>query len=70
MEMESLLKRINELAKISKERELTAVELKERDQLRKKYITIFRKGLEQQLENVTIIDENGDIVKKKSNHSS
>ncbi|WP_342274952.1 DUF896 domain-containing protein [Spiroplasma endosymbiont of Cantharis lateralis] len=70
MEMESLLKRINELAKIAKERELTTEELKERDQLRKKYITIFRKGLEQQLENVTIIDENGTIVKKKSNPSS
>ncbi|WP_339030994.1 DUF896 domain-containing protein [Spiroplasma endosymbiont of Cantharis nigra] len=70
MEMESLLKRINELAKIAKERELTNEELKERDQLRKKYIAIFRKGLEQQLENVTIIDENGAIVKKKGNHSS
>ncbi|WP_339035074.1 DUF896 domain-containing protein [Spiroplasma endosymbiont of Cantharis rufa] len=70
MEMKSLLKRINELAKIAKERELTTEELKERDQLRKKYVTIFRKGLEQQLENVTIIDENGTIVKKKSNTSS
>ncbi|ALD66410.1 DUF896 domain-containing protein [Spiroplasma cantharicola] len=65
MEIEELLKRINELAKIAKERELTPKEVKERDQLRKRYIVIFRQGLEQQLENVSIIDENGTITKPK-----
>ena len=40
----SKLQRINELARIKKERELTAEELAERDALRKEYIEEWRKG--------------------------
>ena len=46
----SKLQRINELARIKKERELTAEELAERDALRKEYIEEWRKGAIEVLE--------------------
>ena len=57
-----LINRINELAKISKERELTNNELQERDELRKIYLKEFRKGFAQTLSNVKVIDEKGNDV--------
>ena len=45
------LDRINALARLAKERELTAEELAERDNLRKEYIAEWRAGTEQVLEN-------------------
>lgn len=48
------IKRINELAKIAKERELTAEELEERDRLRKEYIADFRASFSAQLDNTVI----------------
>ncbi|AUB31550.1 DUF896 domain-containing protein [Spiroplasma floricola] len=62
--MEHLLKRINELAAIAKERNLTESELEERTKLRQEYIKLFRKGFEQQLSNVIIVDKNGNEIKK------
>ena len=59
----SKLNRINELAKLAKERELTAEELAERDLLRKEYIAEWRRGAEQVLENTYIIGPDG--VKRK-----
>ena len=50
----SKLQRINELARIKKERELTAEELAERDALRKEYIEEWRKGAIEVLENTYI----------------
>ena len=47
----SKLNRINELAKLARERELTPEELRERDALRKEYIAEWRRGAEQVLEN-------------------
>ncbi len=46
--------RINQLAKLSKERELTEEEKSEQAQLRKEYIESFRKTFKQQLENIEI----------------
>ncbi|AGR41303.1 DUF896 domain-containing protein [Spiroplasma taiwanense] len=63
--MQKILERINVLAKIAKERELSSEELKERDELRKEYIKIFRSGLEQQLKNVVVLDEFGNDVTPK-----
>ena len=40
----SKLNRINELAKLARERELTPEELRERDALRKEYIAEWRRG--------------------------
>ena len=57
------LDRINELAKLAKERELTAEEMTERDALRKEYIAEWRRGAEQVLENTWVVGPDG--VKRK-----
>ena len=55
----SKLARINELAKLAKERELTAEELKERDVLRKEYIAEWRQGALGVLDNLVIQTPDG-----------
>ncbi len=55
----SKLARINELAHIAKERELTAEELSERDMLRKEYIAEWREGAMQVLDNTYIQTPDG-----------
>ena len=59
----SKLNRINELAALAKERELTEEEKAERDALRKEYIAEWRRGAEQVLENTNVIGPDG--VKRK-----
>jgi len=62
------LQRINELAKLAKERPLTEAELAERDQLRKEYLAEFRAGLQAQLDNTYVVDDKGNkrkLVRKK-----
>ena len=59
----SKLNRINELAKLAKERALTAEELAERDALRKEYIAEWRRGAEQVLENTWIVTPDGKKAK-------
>ena len=46
--------RINELAKLAKQRELTPEEQEERAELRAEYIAAFRGNLEAQLNTITI----------------
>ena len=53
------LDRINELARLSKERALTAEEQTERDALRKEYIAEWRRGAEQVLENTWVVTPDG-----------
>ncbi len=48
------LARINELAHIAKERQLTPEELEERDILRKEYLAAFRANFKKQLDNIDI----------------
>lgn len=55
--------RINQLAKLAKERELTAEEQAERTALREEYIAAFRGNLEAQLKSITIQYPDGN--KKK-----
>lgn len=55
----SKLQRINELARIKKERELTAEETGERDALRKEYLDEWRKGAIEVLENTYIQTPDG-----------
>ena len=55
--------RINELAKLAKQRELTAEEAAERAALRKEFLADFKKNLTNTLDNTYIVDENGN--KKK-----
>lgn len=55
----SKLERINELARLAKERELTAEELAEREVLRKEYIAEWRAGAIALLENTYIQTPDG-----------
>ena len=48
------IQRINELAKIAKERELTPEEIEERAKLREEYILEFRRSFTAQLDNTVI----------------
>lgn len=57
-----LIARINELSKISKIRELTDNEKQEREDLRKVYIKQFKEGFKQTIENVKVVDCNGNDV--------
>ena len=59
------LARINELAAIARQRELTSEELEERAVLRKEYIAEWRLGAEQVLENTYIQDDKGNRRKLK-----
>lgn len=64
--MEKLIKRINELANKSKVEELTEEEKEEQENLRKKYIRIFRGNMEEAILNTKLIDEKGkDITPEK-----
>ncbi len=62
---EELLKRINELAKKSKEDTLTDEEKQEQQALRQQYIEEFKQGVKNTLNNVYIVDENGNEGKLK-----
>ena len=55
----SKLDRINELARLAKERELTPEELSERDTLRREYVAEWRRGAEHVLENTYIPTPDG-----------
>ena len=55
----SKLQRINELARLAKERELTAEELAERDVLRKEYIAEWKQSAIQVLENTYVQTPDG-----------
>ena len=55
----SKLNRINELAKLAKERELTAEELAEREVLRKEYIAEWRQGAMGVLDNLVVQTPDG-----------
>lgn len=61
--MDEMVKRINALAKKSREEGLTDAEKEEQAELRQRYIKAFRQGLENTMQNVYIVDEKGN--KKK-----
>ena len=62
--------RINELASLAKQRELTQEELCERDELRKEYIAEWRKNTIDILENTYVVDENGNKRKLEKKDGS
>lgn len=62
---EDLIKRINELAKKSKSEGLSEEEKSEQQALRTQYIQEFRQGVKNTLNNVYIVDENGEEKKLK-----
>ncbi len=55
----SKLERINELARLKRERPLTPEELSERDELRREYLDEWRKGAIEILENTYIQTPDG-----------
>lgn len=59
--MEKLLERINELSNKAKIEDLSKEELAEQKELRAEYISLFRAGLRQQLDNAKIKDLDGTI---------
>ena len=69
MDMNKVIARINELAAIAKQRELTSEELSERDKLRRIYIDSVKQNLVGQLENTYIVRPDGtkEKVKHKGN---
>ncbi len=62
---DKMIERINELYKKSKAEGLTEKEKKEQAQLRQKYVQSFRQSLMGTLENVYLVDENGNQEKLK-----
>lgn len=62
MEMDKLIARINELSRINKTTGLSEAETKERAELRRQYLEIFKGNFRQQLETIEIV-ENEDEVK-------
>ena len=68
MSMDDTIKRINELAHISKERSLTEEEAEEQKKLRRIYIDSVKANLNVQLESIRIQDENGNLVPLKKRH--
>ncbi|HSO58559.1 MAG TPA: DUF896 domain-containing protein [Paenisporosarcina sp.] len=54
--------RINELSKKSKSSGLTIEEAKEQTSLRKEYLETFRSSMKNTIENVTVIDPEGNDV--------
>ena len=67
MNMDELVKRINELARKAKAEGLTEEEAKERAALREQYIAAFRKNLCAQLDNTYIVEPDG--TKHKLGHN-
>lgn len=67
---QSKLDRINELARLKKQRELSEAEKAEQDALRKEYIAEWRASTIALLENTYLVDEQGNkrpLGKKRSN---
>ena len=59
---EKLIERINALAKKSKEKGLTEEEKSEQQKLRREYINVIKKNLRAELNNISIIEEDGSIT--------
>lgn len=57
-----LIARINYLANKKKTVGLNDIEHKEQDKLRKEYIKLFRAGFKQKIENIKVIDPNGNDI--------
>lgn len=57
---ESQIKRINELARLSKQRALSDEEKNEQSELRRLYIDSMKASLVSNLENTYVIDKNGN----------
>ena len=57
--MTERLARINELAALARQRDLTPEETAERDRLRQEYLAAFRENLRAQLDNTWVVGPDG-----------
>lgn len=67
--MDEIVKKINEFTRLSKERELTEEEKKEREKYRRIYIDKFKESLKGHLDNIKIVkvDDDGNPVDDDGN---
>ena len=65
MKIDEVIVRINELAKLARERTLTEEELAERNKLRRMYIDNVKASLTGQLDNTYIVSPDGTKTKLK-----
>ena len=63
MTIDEVIKRVNELYHLSKERELTQEEAQEQKEMRKLYIESVKNNLQVQLDNVDVVEKDGSIHK-------
>ena len=56
------MNRINELARAAKERPLSESELEEQAALRLEYLEAFRSSFKNQLDNITIVDGDDEVL--------
>ena len=61
--MDFNLDRINQLARLSKQRELTDVEKNEQQKLRNEYIAAYRASLRAHLDNIVVVEKDGTHTK-------
>jgi uncharacterized protein YnzC (UPF0291/DUF896 family) len=66
--LQAKINRINELASLARERELTETELREREELRRDYLGEWRQRTEDMLKSVVIKEPDGTlrILQKKT----
>lgn len=62
---QKMIDRINELARKSREGQLTDDEKKEQQELRQKYIEAYRESMKAQLNSIVLVDEHGNKTKLK-----
>ncbi|HRX13704.1 MAG TPA: DUF896 domain-containing protein [Eubacteriales bacterium] len=60
--------RINFLAKKSREQGLTEEEKAEQELLRKEYVEAVKRNMKAQLENIVLVDDNGNPIEKTKKH--
>ena len=65
MEIDKLIKRINELYHKSQNEGLTDEELEEQKALRAEYVANIRANLKAQLDNIAIVEKDGSITHLK-----
>lgn len=58
MEMKDIIEKVNYYTRLSKKRELTEEERKDREHFRKLYIEQFKKQVKGHLENIEVVDSN------------
>ena len=57
MEMKDIIAKVNYYAKLSKERQLTEEEIKDREIYRRMYLDQFKEQVKGHLDNIEIVDE-------------